>query len=254
MGAVSGRGRVRSAAAWGAVGLLVIAGWLLAWRLAAPAAAGGLAALCASGAAAAAFLPLAGMWAAMAAAMMLPTAVPAVAVWRDLPRPASGGAVGTLALVAGYLAVWCAAAFGFAAVQAGLAAAGGLGPTGAARPWAAAALCAAAALYQGSRLKAACLSRCRAPLPYFLARWRPGPAAATAAGLRLGLDCLGCCWALMLLALVGGMHSLAWMGLATLLMLGEKLPGHGRHLARPLALALWLGAGYFAAAAAAAAG
>jgi predicted metal-binding membrane protein len=42
-------------------------------------------------------------------------------------------------------------------------------------------------------------------------------------GLRLGAVCLGCCWALMLLAFVGGVMNLAFMGLATLVMALEKL-------------------------------
>ena len=57
-------------------------------------------------------------------------------------------------------------------------------------------------------------------------------------GLRLGATCLGCCWALMLLAFVGGVMSLAFMGLATLIMTLEKLPDIGRWMSRPLGFAL----------------
>ena len=57
-------------------------------------------------------------------------------------------------------------------------------------------------------------------------------------GLRLGLVCVGCCWALMLLAFVGGTMNLAFMGLATLVMVLEKLPDVGRLLTRPLAAVL----------------
>ncbi len=38
----------------------------------------------------------------------------------------------------------------------------------------------------------------------------------------------------MLLGFVGGVMNLAFMGLATLVMIFEKLPDIGRHLTRPL--------------------
>ena len=66
-------------------------------------------------------------------------------------------------------------------------------------------------------------------------------------GLRLGLVCLGCCWALMLLAFVGGMANLAFMGLATLIMVLEKLPQIGRWLTRPLGATLIIAAIWVAA-------
>jgi predicted metal-binding membrane protein len=175
------------------------------------------------------------MWAAMAAGMMMPTAVPALGTWTRLPPAASGEAAGAAALAAGYLAVWLAAAGGFAAVQGALARAALVGPDGASvSPLLAAALLTLAGLYQFSAAKAACLVRCRSPMPFFLAHWRPGLAGAFGVGLRLGAVCLGCCWALMLLAFVGGMASLALMGLATVLMVVEKLPQAGRHVTRPL--------------------
>ncbi len=202
------------------------------------------AALCRAGAADLSYAPLAAMWGVMAAAMMAPTFVPALGTFLALPPPAGRGAEAP-ALVAGYLAVWLAAALGLAALQIGLARAGLLAPDG--RSLSAgltAFLLALAGLYQFSALKAACLSRCRTPLRFFLARWRPGAAPAFGMGLRLGADCLGCCWALMLLAFVGGMTNLLFMGLATLVMVLEKLPAVGRPLTWPL------GAGLVAAAAA----
>jgi predicted metal-binding membrane protein len=48
-------------------------------------------------------------------------------------------------------------------------------------------------------------------------------------GLRHGLSCLGCCWALMLLPFIGGLMSAVWMAIATLLALAERfLPGGDR--------------------------
>lgn len=240
---------MRSAAGtwgWGGFYAGVLAAWGLLWVMAQDRARFSgdwglalLADLCRDGAAAPGLAALFAMWAVMAVAMMAPTAVPAFRTWAALPAAASGGVRGTLALGAGYLAVWLGASAGFAALQQALAARGWLAPDGASlSAGLSAGLCALAGAYQFSRLKSACLSRCRQPLTFFLDRWRPGLPAAFRSGLDLGFVCLGCCWALMALAFVGGMSSLAWMGLATALMVVEKLPDIGRHLTRPLGWAL----------------
>ena len=196
------------------------------------------AALCRAGAADLALGPLAAMWGVMAAAMMLPTFVPALATFRSLPPPA-GRLPEAAALVAGYLAVWAAAALGFAALQRTLAMQGLLAPDGASLSGPlTAGLLALTGLYQLTRLKSLFASRCRTPMTHFVERWRPGARASLELGLRFGLDCLGCCWALMLVAFVGGMSNLLFMGLATLIMVLEKLPGVGRPLTRPLGHAL----------------
>ncbi|MGY6412185.1 MAG: DUF2182 domain-containing protein [Alkalilacustris sp.] len=180
------------------------------------------------------------MWALMAGAMMAPTALPALATYDDLR---GAGAAGFGALVAGYLAVW----LGFAALATGaqlvLAGAGLVSALGESlsRPLSVG-LLAAAGLWQFSALKEACLSRCRRPLVFFMAHWTEGPWRM---GLRLGLVCLGCCWALMALAFVGGTMNLIWMGGAMVLMTLEKLPALGRPLTRPLGAAL-LGAAIMA--------
>jgi hypothetical protein len=74
-------------------------------------------------------------------------------------------------------------------------------------------------------------AKCRAPLTFFLQHWEEGPFRN---GLRFGAVCLGCCWALMLLAFVGGVMNLAFMGLATLVMALEKLTWIGAVITRPL--------------------
>ncbi len=188
---------------------------------------------------AAGFLRITVMWALMAAAMMAPTALPAFATYEDLGH-AAPTRLGPL--VAGYLAVW----LGFAALAAGaqlaLFDAGLLTALGDSRSAAlSAALLALAGAYQFSPAKEACLSKCRRPLAFFMAHWDEGPLRN---GLRLGLVCLGCCWALMALAFVGGVMNLAFMGLATVIMGLEKLPDIGRWLTRPLGVALLAGAGW----------
>jgi predicted metal-binding membrane protein len=175
-----------------------------------------------------------GMWCAMAAAMMAPTFLPTLATYDDLVQ--GGAAPGFAGLLSGYLAVW----FGFAVLatfaQLGMAGLGLIDPLGGStNRWLTVALLAGAGAYQFSALKEACLSKCRRPMAFFMQHWDEGPWRM---GLRLGALCLGCCWALMALAFVGGTMNLAWMGAAMVLMTLEKLPDIGRVLTRPLGFAL----------------
>ena len=94
--------------------------------------------------------------------------------------------------------------------------------------------------YQFTRLKEACLSHCRSPMGYLMSHWRSGWTGALRMGLGHGLFCLGCCWALMLLALVVGHLSLVWMGVLALVMLMETGLPHGRRIVRPLGAILVL--------------
>ncbi len=174
------------------------------------------------------------MWALMSVAMMAPTAVPTFATWDDLVQ--SGKAPGFALLLAGFLLVWVGFAVLATLAQIALATAGLVNPIGESIHAALnAALLAAAGLYQFSALKAACLAKCRHPLTFFMQHWQSGPWRM---GLRLGAVCLGCCWALMMLAFVGGTMNLLWMGGAMVLMTLEKLPSIGAVLTRPLGYGL----------------
>ncbi|MDT8345758.1 MAG: DUF2182 domain-containing protein, partial [Thermohalobaculum sp.] len=86
--------------------------------------------------------------------------------------------------------------------------------------------------YQLTPLKAACLTLCRNPLAFFMAGWRDGPAGALAMGLRHGLICIGCCWALMALMLLAGTMNLVWMAALGTLMLAEKTLPHADRMGR----------------------
>lgn len=179
------------------------------------------------------------MWVLMSAAMMAPTALPAFATYDDLSKSAPGARFSHL--VTGYMAVWIGFSVLAAGMQMTLYRAGLVSVFGDSRSALfSAGLLAGAGLYQFSALKQACLSKCRMPLTFFMAHWDEGPWRN---GLRLGLVCLGCCWALMLLAFVGGVMNIAFMGLATLMMALEKLPDIGRWLTKPLGAALILSSG-----------
>lgn len=190
---------------------------------------------------AAGFARITVMWMLMSAAMMAPTALPAFATYDEL---AHSGQTRFSALVAGYLAVWVMFSVLAAALQMIFYRMGLVGAFGdSSSILLSGFLLAGAGLYQFSALKQACLAKCRAPLTFFFQHWKEG---AWRNGLRLGAVCLGCCWALMLLAFVGGVMNLAFMGLATLMMVIEKLPEPGRYLTVPLGLGLIAaGAGLF---------
>jgi predicted metal-binding membrane protein len=113
-----------------------------------------------------------------------------------------------------------------------------------AAPPLAAALLIGAGAYQFSTLKHACLSKCRRPLPYFMANWTVKSWGVFRMGLEQGALCLGCCWALMLLALAAGFMNVAWMAAIGVLMTLEKT------LPAPKLLTQGLGFGLIAAGAA----
>jgi len=189
---------------------------------------------------AAGYLRISAMWMLMSAAMMAPTALPAFATYDDLSHAVPDTRFSHL--VAGYVAVWLGFSLLAAALQIVLFRADLISAFGDSRSGIlSAVLLAAAGLYQFSPIKEACLSKCRQPMTFFMQYFDEGPWRN---GLRLGLICLGCCWALMLLGFVGGVMNIAFMGLATLIMVFEKLPDLGRFITRPLGVVLLVGAGW----------
>jgi predicted metal-binding membrane protein len=70
--------------------------------------------------------------------------------------------------------------------------------------------------------------------------WRGGSATSDALrlGWRHGLFCLGCCWTLMLLMFAIGGANLGWMLTLGAIMATERTTWWGRHLTRPLGIAL----------------
>jgi len=167
------------------------------------------------------------MWCAMTLATMLPTAVPMIVTFADLAETAAtkGEPSGSpLTLIAGYVAVWFAAAAAFTALQvlftrwsmlgADMASAGLLFSG---------VLALLAGLYQLSAFKFACMTHCQHPLPFFFANWTARPAGVFRLGLRQGLYCVGCCWAMMLLMFGFGVMNVVWMAIFGALMTIEKL-------------------------------
>jgi predicted metal-binding membrane protein len=190
-------------------------------------------------------------WVLMLTAMMLPTALPVLAILhRIAARRGHGGRLVALA-AGGYLAAWIG--FGIAAHLAD-AALGGLvrrSPWLTFNGWAiGAAVLAGAGLFQFSTLKRRCLDRCRSPLGTVLGHWhgRSPAREAVALGLAHGIFCVGCCWALMLIMFVVGAGNVGWMLLLGLVMAAEKNLPVGRRLSAPLGVLLLAGSAAVAAA------
>ncbi|MEO0667894.1 MAG: DUF2182 domain-containing protein [Pseudomonadota bacterium] len=187
------------------------------------------------------FGPLFWMWAIMMAAMMLPTLVPTLRTYEDLMRAADGTRDGWLGVLLGYFIVWVAFAALIAGVQLALLYGGAIDMLGIAKTtMLSGGLLIVVGLFQFTRAKEICHGVCHSPMTYFLGHWRSGFGGGLRMGLGLGAFCVGCCWGFMALGFVGGVTSLAWMGLATLFMVLEKLPQVGHAVTKPMGVVLTL--------------
>ena len=180
-------------------------------------------------------------WVLMTAAMMLPTTLPLIGIFRRLVRARADRALLLALLFAGYLAAWLA--FGVAAHGLGAALAAMVSRS----PWLSfngwllgAAIFLLAGLFQFSALKRRCLDACRTPLHFVLGRWRglQPRLESLRLGWAHGVHCVGCCWALMLLMFVVGTGSIGWMLLLGAVMALEKNSPVGRALSMPLGIGL----------------
>ena len=188
------------------------------------------------------------MWLVMMVAMMLPSAAPMLLLYAatQRERTRASAASSVLAFAAGYLLVWAAFSAVAAVLQASLQQRMLLSSDLAVTSTAiGAAVLALAGVYQLTPLKNACLVRCQSPLGFLLSHWRDGAQGALTMGLRHGMDCLGCCWALMALLFVVGVMNVAWVAALAVFVLGEKAVARGPWLSRLsgvalLAWAAWL--------------
>jgi len=180
-------------------------------------------------------------WTLMIVAMMLPTSLPIIALFRALVRDRKNHMYLVLLLIAGYLSMWIL--FGIAAHIGDW----GLHQIAAESTWLhmnswmiGAAILVTAGLYQFTPLKYHCLDKCRSPLSFIMERWQGGNEQKQA--LRLGADhgifCIGCCWSLMLLMFVVGAGNIGWMLVLGTVMAVEKNMPWGRRLSAPLGVIL----------------
>ncbi len=194
------------------------------------------------------FLLVWAMWAAMMAAMMLPSASPFVLLYATAAARVAPprGLRKLYALVGGYLVVWVLFSLAATALQGLLARAGLLTPMlEPATSQLAAGLLLVAGVYQWTPRKRGCLHDCRTPVSLLATERDEGASGAFALGTEHGVHCLGCCWALMLLLFAGGVMSLAVILALTALVAIEKLAPFGEQSARVsgallVAAAVWV--------------
>jgi predicted metal-binding membrane protein len=177
-------------------------------------------------------------WTVMMAAMMLPSALPMIALYAATQRNGKDPVrrilpVALFTIV--YLGVWAATGVPmyFASTLLAASNAGAFG-------YGIAAVLVVAGIFQITPLKQVCLRHCRSPLGFFLGRWRPGWRGGLAMGWAHAMYCLGCCWALMVVLVVAGAMGLAWVLLIATAVAAEKLLPGGNWIARGIGVALVL--------------
>ncbi len=182
-----------------------------------------------------------GGWILMTAAMMLPTTLPLLEIFRRLIARRPDRWQLMAGVIAGYLGVWLI--FGIAAYSGDWV----LHQAVERSPWLetngwiiGAGTLLLAGAFQFSRLKYRCLDKCRAPLSFVMEHWRGRHEQRNALllGLHHGMFCVGCCWALMLLMFAVGVGNVGWMLALGAIMAIEKNMPWGRKLSAPLGVAL----------------
>jgi predicted metal-binding membrane protein len=175
------------------------------------------------------------MWLSMMVAMMLPSSLPMLLLYRRVVvfRGEPYADVLVWLMAGGYFLVWTL--FGVTAYAAGATIARAamqwriaseLVPIGAGMTLI------AAGIYQLTPWKFACLKHCRDPLGLLARHLHPGWRGALALGVHHGAFCTGCCWALMAMQLVMGVMNLGAMAAIATVIALEKLVARGPLIAR----------------------
>jgi predicted metal-binding membrane protein len=193
------------------------------------------------------------MWWVMMVGMMLPSATALILTFATVNRRKRERAqpfIPVFVFTAGYLLAWGAfslaatfaqwalqsAALMLPTMQTGSAVVGGI-------------FYLAAGIYQWSRLKQACLTKCRSPLDFVINGWRDGWTGALRMGAEQGAYCVGCCAVLMLLMFVGGLMNLLWAAALAAFVFAEKLFPAGEFIARASGVLMIAFGGYLLASA-----
>ena len=180
-------------------------------------------------------------WVLMTVAMMLPTSLPLVILFRTLVRQRPDRTRLVLLLIIGYLGVWTLFGVGVHLGDWALHQAAERSTWLQANAWVPGAVTLVlAGLYQFSPLKYYCLDKCRSPLSFIVEHWRGHHERAQALwlGVHHGIFCLGCCWTLMLLMFAVGVGNLGWMLALGTVMAIEKNLLRGRRLSMLLGMLL----------------
>jgi predicted metal-binding membrane protein len=181
------------------------------------------------------------MWAVMMVGMMTPAAAPILVLLAaaEAKRTEQSPSPIVFMFGLGSAAVWTVFSEAAAVAQWILQEASMLSPALAASgEGVAGAILIGAGIYQLTPWKTRCLTHCRSPLGFVMSQWRDGKLGAFKMGLRHGLFCLGCCWALMAVLFVVGVMNLLWVAALTIFVLIEKLGPTGGIISRIAGAAL----------------
>jgi predicted metal-binding membrane protein len=184
------------------------------------------------------------MWSVMMIGMMTPSAAPMILIYARVGRQAAAQGkplAPTFWFFIGYLVAWCGFALVAALAQAMLLQLRLLTPmlqseadalTGV--------LLIGAGAYQWTPFKDACLMQCQAPVGFIQRHggFKRSGWASLRLGLKHGLYCVGCCWALMALLFAVGVMNLVWIAALSAWVLLEKIVPLGRVMVRALGLVL----------------
>ena len=180
-------------------------------------------------------------WTLMTVAMMLPTTLPLITIFRRLTARRPDNVRLVALLIVGYLGIW--GSFGVVAhigdwgLHEAVEQSGWLQS----HEWAiAAGIFMLAGVYQFTPLKYHCLEKCRSPFSFVTQHWRGKQEhrEALLLGVHHGLFCVGCCWSLMLLMFAVGVGNIGWMLALGAVMAVEKNVPWGRTLSAPLGATL----------------
>jgi predicted metal-binding membrane protein len=180
-------------------------------------------------------------WVLMSAAMMLPTTLPLLEIFRRLTRRRPDHGRLMALVVVGYLAVWLAFGVAAHAFDLVLHELFEITPWLQENPWVfGAGPLAVAGAFQFSALKHRCLEKCRTPMSFVMEHWRGRRERwyAFLLGVNHGIFCVGCCWAIMFLMFAVGTGNVGWMLALGAVMAVEKNMPWGRRLSTPLGIGL----------------
>ncbi len=183
-----------------------------------------------------------GMWSLMMAAMMLPTvhrvtALYVRAVQQQNPAPIWMGRLAVLCV--GYLLIW--SVIGVPVYGIGVLVAMVIPPYSETATWFSAVLIAASGIFQFSSIKDRCLHHCQSPMA-FVAKYMAmsGWSRDLRAGLVHGLNCLGCCAAMVGVLIAVGTMNLPWMILLGVVAMVEKTWRHGRQFSHAVGIGMMM--------------
>lgn len=178
------------------------------------------------------------MWTVMVVGMMTPSTAPMLLMYARVGRQTETKGrplAATVWFTIGYFLVWVAFALFATLVQWMLERSGLLDFTMASTSNVLGAIIfVAAGLYQWTRLNDLCIAQCQMPFEFLMRHggYRRDVPGCLMLGLRHGAYCVGCCWTLMALLLVGGVMNVLWIVLLALFALLERVTSMGRVIAR----------------------